>query len=105
MTPETFIPSRLSKNRGIRGIALDTSSNRDKEINTGGLQDYRMSESADENEIEVFSDSDLESENESVTGRVFNFYSSQNVSVQITLLLKMIVEFLILVRSGEVSVP
>ena len=50
------------------------------------IKDYRISESADEKEIEVPSDSDLEWENESVTGRV----SVITFPFNITLLLKMI---------------
>ena len=39
------------------GIALPISGSRDSEINIDGLPDYRMDESANVKEIELFSDS------------------------------------------------
>ena len=38
------------------GIALPISGSRDSEINIDSLPDYRMNDSADEDEIEFFSD-------------------------------------------------
>ena len=52
------------KIKRVSGIALAISSSRDSERNIerniDGLQDFRMGESADGKEIEVYSDSDLE---------------------------------------------
>jgi len=44
----------------VSGIALAISSSRDSERNIDGLQDFRMGESVDGKEIEVYWDSDLE---------------------------------------------
>ena len=43
------------------GISLPISGSRDSEINTDGLPDYRLGESADIEEIELFTDSEVES--------------------------------------------
>ena len=43
----------------MSGIALAISSSRDSERNIDGLQDFRIGESADGKEIEVYSHSDL----------------------------------------------
>lgn len=63
-TRATFLTSRISilrkKIRRVSGIALAISSSRDSERNIDGLQDFRMGESVDGKEIEVYSDSDLE---------------------------------------------
>ena len=43
------------------GISPPISGSRDSEINIDGLPDYRMGESADIEEIEFFTDSEVES--------------------------------------------
>ena len=48
------------KIRRVSGIALAISSSGDSERNIDGLQDFRMGESADGKEIEVYSHSDFE---------------------------------------------
>ena len=62
--PETFVSSRMGtlkkKIRRVSSIALAISSSGDSERNIDGLQDFRMGESADGKEIEVYSDSDFE---------------------------------------------